>query len=233
MEMDEELYSEGAKAIQKTADAASKAIEASEKAGVFLNRVFGDLVENAVGLVADQIQYYRTVQFFRLVDKASGNLKKRGVLATRPVPPKFALPLFESATREDDETLHNLWANLLSNAMDPQFRDKIRTAFVSILKDLSCTDALVLQVLSSGSVSQETAVVVAVQYRDLGNIVNAHPAEVAISLQNLVRLGCIHPLDYDENGAIKPRFVAPSVPLSSQFRVTELGVSFFRACMND
>ncbi len=53
--MTEEIV-EGAKAVQETARATGKAIDGLRETGGFFNRVFGNLVEDGVGIVADKLK---------------------------------------------------------------------------------------------------------------------------------------------------------------------------------
>lgn len=57
---------------------------------------------------------------------------------------KLGIPWVENASLEDDESLQELWANLLANALNPDFKEEIRTAFLGIIKELSILDARIL-----------------------------------------------------------------------------------------
>ncbi len=143
MEEEAKAVQESARAVQEVAKTTGRALEIAKKAGPFLKRVFGPLVENAVGIASDRLGYYRLTQFYLLLDKTKKLLADRGIGAPRPVPPKLAVPLLEAATIEDDEDLHDLWARLLANAMDPN-APEIRRSFIGILKEFEPNDAKLL-----------------------------------------------------------------------------------------
>lgn len=57
---------------------------------------------------------------------------------------KLGIPLIESASLEEDPKLQELWANLLANLLNPAYTDEIRTLFIDIIKKLTPLDAAVL-----------------------------------------------------------------------------------------
>ena len=122
-EMSNEVI-EAARALRATADATKEAIGAIEKTGGFLNRVFGNIVEDSIGVVADRIKFYRIQNYLALSENTARIMRDRGYSdadITRVVTPKVAIPLIESATLKDDKELQALWAQLLANAMDSKF----------------------------------------------------------------------------------------------------------------
>ena len=79
-----------------------------------------------------------------MADQVNCILNERGIVDTKAVPPKLALPIIEAASLEEDDKLQNLWAKLLSNAMDPNCKLDIRYFFVDILKSLNPLDVKLL-----------------------------------------------------------------------------------------
>lgn len=187
---------ESAKAVQETAKATSNAVDLARDAGSFFNRVFGDLVEDGVGIVADKVKYYRKVRAIDLAVKTEAILEARGIKEdTKSVPPKIAVPLIENATLEDNDELHDLWATLLANAMDPSSPDEVVATYISILKELRPIDVAILKMayeeyrirlsdmpLSSVLFSQSYLKPLS---KD-GDVIEK-------ALLNLMRLGCIKP----------------------------------------
>ena len=64
----------------------------------------------------------------------------------RQISPKLALPIFQNASIEDDESLHDLWAKLLVASIDPAIK-KPRTAFIDIIKQLEPIDVNIMKEL--------------------------------------------------------------------------------------
>jgi hypothetical protein len=125
------------------ANTVGKAIDLVSKTGPFLERVFGSLIEDSVGIVADKVKFYRLSKYVALADRTEELLRSRPHL--RAVPPKFGLDLIEAATIEESDDLSELWARLLANAMDADFPGEMRVAFISILREMTPLDAKLLQ----------------------------------------------------------------------------------------
>lgn len=84
-----------------------------------------------------------------VVEKTGEILSERGVPSEefREIPVKTAMPLLENASLEEDPSLQDLWATLLANALDPHFPHDIRSAYISIIKDLSPLDVRLIRLL--------------------------------------------------------------------------------------
>lgn len=131
-------------AAKEIASATTATMAVAEKAGGFLARVLGDSPENLVGIISDKIRFWRWERQLRLIDKVETIIKARSIAgSTRPVPPKFALPLIEQASLESEDSLQDLWVNLLANAMTPGLAEP-KTSYIEILKQLDPIDVAVL-----------------------------------------------------------------------------------------
>lgn len=239
---------ESAKAVQETAKATNNAIDLARDTGGFFNRVFGGLVEDGVGVVADKVKYYRMTRAIELAEKVEAIHKVRGVSEeTKAVSPKIAVPLIENATLEDDDELHNLWAALLANAMDPNSRTVITRNYVTILKELQVFDARILNILFEEFLRRHPE-----QYysHDLSNTlfdknflksITTEELEIEKSLLNLMRLSCIKPgverqffnsvigrEDYGSFGTDPKQYGGTDV-----FQLSVIGVELMKAVSNE
>ena len=124
-------------------DVADKGLEISKKMGPFVERVFGGLVENGVGIVSDRLKYLRIKQAFGLNEKVTDILRERGITETKPVKPYIGLKIIENAALEEDETLHTLWAELLASAMSP--KELVKKRSVAVLEQLDVEEAEMLK----------------------------------------------------------------------------------------
>ncbi|WP_022669156.1 Abi-alpha family protein [Desulfospira joergensenii] len=136
---------ETAKATQEVAKTTGKAIDAADRIGGFFARVMHEPIEAACGMLADTLKYKRWERQLQLIGKAEAQLRKRGLndATIRPIKPKLALPIFQYASLEDDETLHDIWARLFVTALDPNCETP-RNAFVDIIRQLEPVDVKVL-----------------------------------------------------------------------------------------
>lgn len=226
---------EGAKAIQEAAKTTGKAIDALQSSGNFFDRVFGELIENSVGIVADKVKFMRFERAAELASKTDKILEDRGVGEdTKAVPPKIAIPLIENATLEDDENLHTLWAQLLANAMDPNVQLNITRVHVSLLKEMEPIDVMILNVVFQEKMQKFASKPLDQVLFDKAKIAQALSATIGVvelSLLNLMRLGCI-----------KPGIITGGVQMGNesmtiykgtdQFQVSELGVALCQSVAN-
>jgi hypothetical protein len=133
-----------AKAIQESAKLGTKGLEVAEKAGGFFAKVFREPAEEVSGMITDKLRFVRWKRLVNMADEVDAILSQRGINETRAVPPKLALPILEQATLEDDPDLQSLWNHLLANAMDPSFNDEIRYGFIDMIKNITGTEARML-----------------------------------------------------------------------------------------
>lgn len=144
-------------------------------------------------LVADQVKVYRLRRLIRTVTKTLSLCENAGI-DPKSVPLRTLVPLLDGASLEEDESLQDMWASLLASAAEDG--DAVPPAFVSIMRDLSPSDADLLHALfvRDGKVD-----------RDAPNRGWPPPVgdgdtswrEKKVSLANLTRLGLIN---YDEGG---------------------------------
>lgn len=222
--------SEEAKAAQEIAKAAGKALDGFGQLGEFLGRVFGDLVEDGVGVVTDKVRYYRVERTLLLRDKVEKRLKDKGISATVPVPPRIGVRLIEEAAVSDTDELHTRWANLLANAMDPSFKGKVKRNYVSILSDIEPIDAQILDVV----IKEYQSISEADRDKSLFdrsklvvNLGSTHD-DCEVSLRNLMRLGLIKPGVVTGGISIGDHSVG-SYKDTEMFAPTLLGIEFHAA----
>ena len=152
--MSEEI-TETAKAVQEVAKTTGQAIGTVEKLGIFFSKIMGESIDATCGMLADTLKYKRWERQTELVEKAERlikdkNLEKRSV----PISAKLALPIFQNASVEDDDFLHDLYAKLLVSAIDPEIQTR-RTAFVEILRQLEPIDVQILQAMHAVYIEKE------------------------------------------------------------------------------
>jgi len=141
---------EESKAIQAIAKTIEKGIDAATKVGGFLAKFISGSLEQGKGIFEDKLKYQRWERQVRLMKRAEDFLKEQGLgQPTRPVPLKLAIPLIQEGSLEEDNDLQDIWAKLLVNAGDARNNFQIRSAFISILKDLSSLDAIILHKIYS------------------------------------------------------------------------------------
>ena len=184
---------EESKAIQEVAKTTGKALEVTEKVGGFLCKVLGDSFQEMGGAFHDWTKFYRYKNLLKIHDKVEAIQKERQSKGkTTPIPPRYAIPLIQSATQEDDESIQDLWAGLIANAIDPEKRLNVQKIYIDILSALEPIDTKVLKFLySQGSIFPSRKNVRKIDLYQLSKEIQVPLSEIEISTQNLFRLGCI------------------------------------------
>jgi hypothetical protein len=121
-------------------------IKAAEKLATYIANITREPVDDLVGILSDRLKFYRWKHQLSLKDKIEHIVKERNLEGKlTPVRPKILLELLENASLEDDDNLQDLWARLFISASDPSLKDKVRSAFINIVKQLEPIDAQVLK----------------------------------------------------------------------------------------
>ncbi|KAA0887987.1 Abi-alpha family protein [Oryzomonas rubra] len=221
---------ESAKAIQEVAKTAGKAIDLSDKFGQFISRYVGTSLSEAFGIFEDKLKYMRWERQVRLMQRANDFLLKEGFSQpTQAIPMKFAVPLLEAASLEDDDYLQDLWAKLIVNAAIEESDITINRTFIDILERLSPLEAKILDVVyaipyedmhHNGVDTRNLPNSAQVFPENSSNIERMEPSEdVKLALANLDRLGCIS-VSHSMGGG----------QLFGTLNPTLLGKRFFKAC---
>jgi hypothetical protein len=138
---------ETAEAVKEVAKTTGQAIETIDRLGQFFAKVMAESIDATCGMLADTLKYKRWERQIKLVEKAerliiNKNLTNKSV----PISPKLAIPIFQNASLEDDEVLHDVYAKLLVTAIDPNIQTR-RTAFAEIIRQLEPLDVKLLQAM--------------------------------------------------------------------------------------
>jgi hypothetical protein len=137
---------------------------------------------------------------------------------------KAAIPLIEAASLEEDDELQDLFARLLVNGTDPDSGVNAKRTFVTILQDFGRLEARLLQMLCDAPGNPFTIKTAGLPDHYMDDVKAeenlALPSEeVAVTLSNLARLGCIAPAGTWDGGSTV-----------AAVSVTALGRALYRAC---
>jgi hypothetical protein len=189
-----------ANATEATANASKEAIQASRELGHFIRGPASELI----GMLEDYLKVVRFERRVRLWDRVRNIQIEKGMPGpTRKIPLNIGLPLLENATLEEDDDLQDVWARLLVNSADASNGIEPRRAFSSVLAEMTARDvqnlAHIELAIKSNAESASTGVWTYELPERAIPFVNGDPGrqdrtpspDVAISLSNLERLGCI------------------------------------------
>jgi hypothetical protein len=249
---DTEAITESAKAVQEVAKVGGKAIDATREAGGWLDRIFGQGIEDSVALHwSDRVRarrieaaIYDWERLTELMRKIDARLQAKGVNTLRLVPPKIALALIENATVEEEDDLHTLWANLFATGLDAS-AEEIHRKYVSTLADMTGADALVFKLIHDAwhdpnNKYKSKFTEGALTY---GPSVDGTASHDALSVITLNRLGLISPAYIEIQVHDPPRgrdyewgHRADAMQAYGDLTVVEVtafGTAFYKAVMSD
>lgn len=210
-----------AEATGKIADLGVKALETTEKSGNFISKLTGVTDSGFLGIIEDKVSFYRYEIQCKLAEKYN---KKYGNQPMQPIPPKFLIPILENASMEDDDSLQDLWINLLGSWTNEDYKEERRLAFVDIIKALTPTDALILKMFYNQSMVDNRNEVITIlpvieKKKILSRLVEKN--DYNINIDNLMRLQCLkYSLSW---GGLEGEHIS----------ITHLGIKFVEACMGD
>src|ERR1700682_4242978 len=101
-----------------------------------LQKVAGPAADEIGLTLKDSVRVYRAQRAYRLAEKLTDFCERKGIQPQR-IPLRILLPVLDAASVEDDETLHSMWANILSAAAIPGSKPKPYSAFIEVLKQMS------------------------------------------------------------------------------------------------
>jgi hypothetical protein len=90
------ISDEEAKAVQEVAKAAQETVPALREFGKFVGRIIGGPLEQASGIVENELRYVRLERQYRLMQRARQMMAEIGMSeATRTLPLNVAVPLLQ------------------------------------------------------------------------------------------------------------------------------------------
>jgi hypothetical protein len=186
-----------------------------------IQKLAGPAAEEIGLTLRDSVRVYRFRRQLRLFKRVQEMLADANV-KPQPVEPRVLLPVADYASVESNDELQDKWAALLANAANPGGRPLLLPSFIETLKQLSPTEASMLdQAYDKDLKGALTYKEVADQryYRLADRVKHGQ-----VTLENLMRLGLIEQNAPDE-------IVAKDLDIFDvTYSLTPYGYSFVQAC---
>lgn len=125
---------------------ASISPELQKEAIQFVSKITAQPTKEIGALMTDTVRYWRFKNQLKILQKSKKKLQKLGV-NPKEVPIKFIVPFLEGCSLEEEESMQEKWSSLLSNAVNPENENYILPSYIDILKQLSPTEAKLLDIL--------------------------------------------------------------------------------------
>lgn len=205
---------EESKAIEEVAKTAGKGIDAGVKIGGFIAKFISGPLEQGMGIFEDKLKYIRWERQVRLMKRSEEFMLHIGISKpTKSIPLKFAVPLFQAATLEDNDYLQDLWAILLVNSSSKESNVQLCRTYIDILEKLSPLEAKILitiyahpfeKIKNKGvftiKLPEEAMPYSNKYYEEKISEYHLKNEQMLLSLANLCRLGCISTQNTVGNG---------------------------------
>jgi hypothetical protein len=204
-----------------------------------IDKLFGGSAEEIGGMWQDRLAIRRGIRQLSLLKKLKAAIEEAG-FEPRQITDNIWIPAIEAASMEDDESIQDLWANLLANAADSETRAPVRALYITILKDLTSCEARLLNALAldewNSPITLSHAIKVAADRGLIDQDKEAYPL-VATALDVLSRHGLVrfvtksvpeHANFTDEDGTQEYRLM--TVDVSYGYQMTHLADAFLKAC---
>lgn len=144
-----EVVTEVAKAEQETQKTYQSAIDLVRRIGAYLGGVFGPASHELSLLFGDQMRYWRFKNATNILEKAQAIVERRGLKPEQVDALGFGegLLLLEASSLEEDDTVQEMWARLMANAVDPSSGTRAEKVYVDLLKSISGREAAFLDLI--------------------------------------------------------------------------------------
>jgi hypothetical protein len=182
---------------------------------------------------------YRQANLEIIGELVQKKLQEKNVTHTRAIKNSFAIEALVSAAYEDRTEFQKIWTNLLSNALDPNFKQPIRTAYIDIIQSLEPIDVQILLFFYE-NVEKTIRRHGDIKYREVAldpldtmqpllmKCFNTNAMTTQASIENLARNKFIKVFDARK---IMDDFGYFTVLNEKGTSLTSLGVTFIRACI--
>jgi hypothetical protein len=148
------ISDEEAKAAQEVAKLGQKGVEAASDAGGWLAKTFGKAFDHMSEAFADKAAAYRVRNRATVVAKTRAHLEKLGVTDFKAIDFRSGIPLLESISDEPEDSVQDLWAAYLANALDSSQQSVvINRLIINVIKNLDPTDLPVIRRLAAEDLS--------------------------------------------------------------------------------
>ena len=139
------------KAIEELAKLGRKGLETGEKAGGWLDTVFGGGFRELGQAFEDSMAGLRIRNRQRVIEKTRVTIESSGLTGSaRALDPRIALPLWDAIAEETDESIQDVWAVYIRNAVDPS-KPKPDRILIDVIRRLDPSDWPVLNALFSSA----------------------------------------------------------------------------------
>ena len=198
-----------------------------EEIQTFLNVIVPTFVREGGGIISDTVKFWRWKNLVRIVKKAKDFIEEEEI-SPQEVPLKTTIPLLEGATLEEDASMQERWAALLSNAIAGN--KDVTPSYVSILSELSPMEAMLLDKIYDEAQKiddPEKRKNLQFSKEKVAKGFAISTTEAEIMIENLFRLGLCTP---PGSSGIMTGNIRMALRTNEIFELTTLGATLVEIC---
>jgi Abortive infection alpha len=174
--------------------------EPLNKALDFISDIIKPPIKEVSEILTDKVRFWRFKNQLNLIQKAEKYVKEKG-FSPKKIPMKTLVPLLEYSSLEEEDSLKEMWVNLLVNAVDPTKENINQNVYIEILKQLVSIEAKILNFCYYNT-KDSNEKIAAIQnfrhnYLSISKIkkefINLSNKELYLIMENLTRLQLIEP----------------------------------------
>lgn len=205
-----------------------KGMDMAHDMGSFIAPLIKGTLEQGIGIFEDRLKYTRWERQQRLIRRSHEVLAELGVTEIeKPISLKFAVPLLQGSTVEDNDDIQDLWVNLMVNSVTNK-KIELKRVYLDILERITPLEAKIISEIYKFSFKENRYRRFAtdhlpdyVYYYENGKEKNIvlRDENVELALMNLARIGCISPTPTISGGE-----------LFTIINMTLLGYKFYDSC---
>lgn len=125
-------------------DIIKKGMDMAHDAGKFIASLTKGTLEQGAGIFEDKLKYIRWERQERMINRSKKVLQELGVdEIENPIPLKFAIPLLQGTTMEENDDIQDLWINLMINSVTNK-KIELKRVYMDILERISPLEAKII-----------------------------------------------------------------------------------------
>ncbi|OHE12563.1 MAG: hypothetical protein A3J96_04520, partial [Sulfurimonas sp. RIFOXYC2_FULL_36_7] len=222
-----------AKATQEVSKTISKGIDKTSEALKFITTVFGKPIKDIAEIAGDYTEYWKINNAITLHEKLMKTVKEKNLKLENPLPLRIGIPLIDAALNEDENSLQELWANLLASSMSNTSVLGVTKTYIEVIKNLDAFDAELL----NGIFMIHMNSIVAKDKSNWANVSGYNYLKTSRALLNIERLGIIKILEKEnQKDDVLSIVFLDKKNKEPQFtvwlKITVFGIYFMNECTN-
>jgi len=208
--------------------------EATDKEAIdFLNSIVPDFIKDGIGILSDNVKLWRWKNQIKIISEAKKFINENN-LSIKQTSLKILIPIIESSSLEEDETIQKKWSILLAKAISGD--KNIKPSYVETLKELSSLEVYILDSIFQ-EVNKESDEIKrsklqfstdkVIYFVNSKIAANLNKNEAKIIIENLFRLNLLRA---PASGGISAGEYSFVLRTNDFFELTDLGYDFIKSC---